>query len=107
MEVIIEVKNTQEFEKLCDEDDIQISSAIVNAILSNIYNKKKRIYILSIHMEESDEIFDVTLERIYFVSTLREHLPVQEKNECFETCQCIIKGIDYLESLSLPLGRRK
>ncbi len=96
MEVIIEVKNTQEFERLCEEDDISISSAIVNAILSNLNNRKKRVYVLSIHMEEPDGIFDVTLERKYFKDTLIDHLPVQEKNDCFETCQSIIDAIKVL-----------
>lgn len=96
MEVVIEVKNTQEFERLCEDDDIQISSAIVNAILTNLNNKKKRVYVLSIHMEEPDGIFDVTLERKYFLDTLLDHLPVQEQNDCFETCQSIIDAIKVL-----------
>lgn len=97
METKIEVKTIEEFESLMEEDNINISTIIVNAILDNLYSTKRFVYILTVYVEENGEIYDITLDRKYFIETLQNHLSIQEKNEAFETCSNILKAIDYLE----------
>lgn len=100
MEIKIEVKNIDEFESLMERDDLKISTLIVETILKNIKTKKRFTYLMTIYLQEPEEIYDITLDKTYFIETLMEHLPVQEKNECFEVCQNIIKAIEYLENLN-------
>jgi len=97
METKVEVKTIEEFEGLMDNDDIVISTIIVEAILRNLDTKKRFTYIMSVYVEDKDEIYDITLEKQNFVETLRDHLVIQEKNEEFIKCRDIIKAIDYLE----------
>lgn len=97
MEVEFKVKNIQEWEKLCDENDIDISTTIINSILKNLKKRKRFVYILSVHLEDTDEIFDISLDRKNFLETLKENLVTQENNDRFETCQEILVAIKFLE----------
>lgn len=105
METKIEVKTIEEFEGLMEKDDLVISTIIIEAILRNIETKKRFTYIMTVYVEDNDEIYDITLEKSKFIETLMDHLPIQEKNEEFEKCSKILKAIDYLEAL--PLGPHK
>ncbi len=100
METKVEVKNIEEFEMLMDKDDLTISNIIVDAILRNLETKKRFTYIMSVYVESEDEVYDITLDKIKFIETLKEHLPIQEKNEKYMECHGIMKAIDYLESLN-------
>lgn len=107
MEVIVEVKDIDEWEELMEGDDLKVSTIIVNTIIKNIKTKKRFTYILSVYVQDTDEMFDITLDKNYFLETLRDHLSIQEKNECFEACQSIINAIEFLEKLSSSLGKSK
>lgn len=105
METKVEVKTIEEFEGLMDNDDIFISTIIVNAVLRNLDTKKRFTYIMSVYVEDKDEVYDITLDKQSFIETLRDHLVIQEKNEEFIKCRDILKAIDYLETLSLGSGK--
>ncbi len=105
MEPNVSVKTIEEFEGLMEKDDLKISKIIVNAILKNLLTKKRFTYIMDVYIEEEDAVYDITLDRKHFLETLRDHLPIQEKNEEFETCSKIIKAIDYLDMPLLGLHK--
>ncbi len=70
MVVEITVNNTEEFQELVDNKDFRIAKAVVDGILNNINSKKKHIHVLSITCLEEGEIYDITVERKYFIDTL-------------------------------------
>jgi hypothetical protein len=98
METRVEVKTIEEFEGLMEKDDLKISNIIVNAILRNLDTKKRFTYVMTVYVEDEEDVYDITLEKTKFIETLMDHLPIQEKNEEFEQCSKILKAIDYLEA---------
>ena len=42
-------------------------------------------------------IYDVTVDRQDFIVTLENNLPIYEKNELYEECAEIVKGIKFLK----------
>jgi hypothetical protein len=91
------VNNTEEFQELVDNRDFRISQAIVKGILDNIITKKKYIHVLSVTCLEEGEIFDITIERKHFASTLEDNLPYYIKEELYEECSKITKAIEKLK----------
>jgi flagellar biosynthesis regulator FlbT len=92
----ITVNNYDEFEKLTQAKDIRIAEALYNAIISNINTKKRSIYFLSVHIVEEEKIVDLTVERPYFSSTLKELLPTFIEYEKYEECKIIKETIEKL-----------
>jgi hypothetical protein len=95
----ITVNNTEEFQELVDNRDFRIAQAIVEGILDNITTKKKYIHVLSVTCLEEGEIFDITVERKYFASTLEENLPYYVKEELYEECSKITQAIEVLKKV--------
>ncbi len=90
------VNTTEEFESMLLTEDIRISEALVNTILSNLDGKKRHIHALSIVCKEDDAIYDITVDRRDFPQTLENNLKIYEKEERFEDCNEIKKALDYL-----------
>ena len=42
-------------------------------------------------------IYDITIDRKEFISTLEKNLPIYEKNELYEKCAEIVEAIKYLQ----------
>lgn len=92
------VNTTQEFQELVNSKDFRISKAIVSGILDNIKSTKSHIHVLSVNCLEDNEIYDVTVERKYFIETLEENLPHYELEEQYEDCQRIVDTIKSLKT---------
>jgi hypothetical protein len=102
----ITVDNSEEFHKLVDNKDFRISKAIVEGILKNINTSKKHIHVLSVNCIEEDEVFDITVERKYFIETLEENLPHYENEEMYEDCQRILDSINLLKNTQPAIKKR-
>lgn len=94
----ISVFNSDEFEKLVSEKDIRISNALVDTILKNLKGRKRHIHCLSILVEQEQMVYDITIDRDEFVSTLEMSLPVYEEVEEFERCAEIFNAIKFLKN---------
>jgi len=94
----ISVFDSEEFEKLVSEKDIRISNALVDTILKNLKGRKKHIHALSILVEQEQTVYDITIDRNEFISTLEMSLPVYEEVEQYEKCAEVVKAIEFLKS---------
>lgn len=92
----IEVNSIYEFQDLVDNKSFRISQAIVSSILGNLKTRKKNVHVLSIRCLEENTIYDITLEKKNFVTTLKENLPYFEEREMYEQCAAIHKAIKDL-----------
>lgn len=92
------IKNYDEFEVLLENQDVEISNAIVEVALANISSKKRFIPVLEIELEEEEEIYDISLDTEDIVSTLQQNLEIQEFHENYETCFFIKEALDKLKS---------
>ena len=93
----IKVKNIEEFEQMLQNQDLKISKAIVEVALKNLHSKKRFIPILEVHVEEEEEVFDITLDKQNLVSTLQQNLKIHERNEDYEGCARIANAIKELQ----------
>jgi hypothetical protein len=100
----ITVNNTEEFQELVDNKDIRIAKAIVGGILDNINTNKKHVHVLSVTCLEEGEVYDITVERKYFASTLEENLPYYIREELYEDCQRIVETVNKLKN-AVPVKR--
>jgi UDP-N-acetylglucosamine transferase subunit ALG13 len=94
----ITVNNSDEFQELVDNKDIRIAKAIVEGILKNITTKKKHVHVLSVTCLEEGEVYDITVERQHFASTLEENLPYYIREEYYEECTKIVNIINELKN---------
>jgi hypothetical protein len=94
----ITVNNTEEFQELVDQKDFRIAQAIVKGILDNVTSNKKYVHVLSITCLEEGEIYDITVERKHFASTLEENLPYYVREERYEDCSKITQAIEVLKN---------
>ena len=93
-----EQRNTQEeFNMMVDSSDFRIIEAIVEGALRNLKTTKRFIHILSVAVEEDNDIYDLTLERCEFLDNLKKNLKHYEKAELYEKCREIVNAINYLE----------
>jgi hypothetical protein len=97
MAVEISVFDSEEFEDLISKKDIRISKALVETILKNLKGRKRHIHALSVLVEQEGTIYDITVDRKDFIETLKNNLPIYEKNELYEGCAEIVKAIKFLE----------
>ena len=97
MAIEISVFDSEEFEKLIAKRDLRISKALVETILKNLKGRKRHIHALSVFVVNEEVIYDVTLDRQDFIFTLENNLPIYEKNELYEECAEIVKGIKFLK----------
>jgi hypothetical protein len=90
------VNTIEDFQKMVDDKTFSISEALVTSILNNLKTRKKNIHLISIKCTNENEEFDVTLEKRYFVETLKENLKYYEEREMYEECSKINKAIANL-----------
>ncbi len=95
---VIKVETVEEFEEILQEQDLEISRAIIKVALKNLNSKKRFIPILEVHVKEDDNIFDITLDRNDMLNTLEQNLEIHERNEDYEGCARIVKAIKQLKS---------
>ena len=82
---------------MLQNQDLKISKAIVEVALKNLHSKKRFIPILEVHVEEEEEVFDITLDKQNLVSTLQQNLKIHERNEDYEGCARIANAIKELQ----------
>lgn len=94
----ISVFDSEEFERLVSDKDIRISNALVDTVLKNLKGRKRHIHALSIMVEQDQMVYDITIDRKEFVSTLENSLPIYEEVEEFEKCAEIFKAIKFIKT---------
>lgn len=92
----ITVNTIEEFQNLVSNKDISIAKAVIESIIRNIKTRKKHIHILSVQVMEENTVFDITLEKQHFKSTLEENLKHFEDKEMYEECSKIHDAIAKL-----------
>jgi len=92
------VQNHEEFTQLVDSSDFRIVRAIVEGALQNINTTKRFIHILTVEVEEEDDIYELTLDRKEILGCLKRNLVHYEDHEWYEKCREIVNAIDYLEN---------
>jgi hypothetical protein len=93
----ISVFDSDEFEELVTNRDLRISKALVETILKNLNGRKRHIHALSVLIEQEQSIYDITIDRKEFITTLEHNLPVLEKNEEYEICGELVRAIKTLK----------
>jgi hypothetical protein len=93
----INVFDSDEFEELVSNRDLRISSALVETILKNLNGRKRHLHALSVLVEQEQTIYDITIDRKEFITTLKSNLSIFEENELYEQCGEIVKAIKFLE----------
>ena len=93
----ISVFDNEEFEEMVAKRDLRISQALVETILKNLKGRKRHIHALSVLVEQEQVIYDITVDRNDFLTTLENNLSIYEKHELYEDCAEIVKGIKYLK----------
>ena len=75
----ITVFNSDEFEELITNRDVRIAQALVDTILSNLKGRKRHLHALSVLVEQEQTIYDITVDRKEFITTLKTNLPIFEE----------------------------
>lgn len=97
MALEITVNNSEEFEELILNQDLDTSKALVETVLKNLKGKKRHVHALSVSVIEDSSVYDITIDRTDFSSVLTKNLPPLERFEEFELCAEIMKALDYLK----------
>lgn len=90
-------RSQEDFTEKVKEGDVNLAAMICQAILANLNNPKKNIYILSVELTEEEEIYDLSCSSAEFIVTLERNLKTLEDNELYELCQKVLDGINYLK----------
>ena len=93
----ITVCNNEELIEVMENGSYEISKSIVENIIKHLNSKKKRVHVISIFCEEDQAVYDLTLERSNFLSTLEKNLTTFEQAEDFEGCIGIQNAINQLK----------
>tara|TARA_Y100000389_G_C17403090_1_gene486481 strand:+ start:530 stop:826 length:297 start_codon:yes stop_codon:yes gene_type:complete len=96
MALEITVNNSDEFEELIKNQDLDTSKALVETVLNNLKGKKRHVHALSVNVIEDSSIYDITIDRNDFTSVLQKNIIPLEKYEEYEMCAEIVKALDYL-----------
>jgi hypothetical protein len=94
----ISVFDSEEFEELISQRDLRISKALVETILKNLKGRKRHLHALTVLIEQNQTIYDITVDRNDFITTLEQNLPVYERNELYEGCAEIVTAVKFLKS---------
>jgi|TARA_R100000951_G_C2641562_1_gene181128 hypothetical protein len=97
MALEITVNNSDEFEELIKNQDLDTSKALVETVLNNLKGKKRHVHALSVNVIEDSSIYDITIDRNDFTSVLQKNIIPLEKYEEYEMCAEIVKALDYLK----------
>jgi len=90
------VTSIEDFQSLVNDKDFRIAQALVESIIRNIKTRKKRVHVLSVKCAEENATFDITLEKEFFVDTLKDNIKYYEDRQMFEDCVKISKAISTL-----------
>lgn len=93
------LNNSDEFEDLISNQDERVSNALVDVILKNLKGKKRHLHVLSVTILEEGSVYDITIDRKDFLSTLQKQLPILERHELYEKCSEVVKALNYLKEL--------
>lgn len=93
----ISVFDSEEFEELISQRDLRISKALVETILKNLKGRKRHLHALTVLVEQDQTIYDITVDRNDFITTLEQNLPVYERNELYEGCAEIVTAVKFLK----------
>ena len=93
----ISVFDSEEFEELISQRDLRISKALVETILKNLKGRKRHLHALTVLVEQDQTIYDITVDRNDFITTLEQNFPVYEKNELYEGCAEIVTAVKFLK----------
>ena len=93
----ISVFDSEEFEELISQRDLRISKALVETILKNLKGRKRHLHALTVLVEQDQTIYDITVDRNDFITTLVQNLPVYERNELYEGCAEIVTAVKFLK----------
>ncbi len=91
----------EEFDKFVASKNKDLSLAIIEVIQKNFNSKKKHIHVVSIAIEEEDQIYDLTVDKKLFLHTLEENLDTLLKHELYEKCAEVKILIDKLKNKKL------
>jgi protein-arginine kinase activator protein McsA len=91
------VFNSEEFEELITKRDVRIAQALIDTILTNLKGRKRHLHALSVLVEQEQTIYDITVDRKEFLTTLKQNLSIFEENELYEMCAQIRDAILMLE----------
>jgi hypothetical protein len=97
----ISVFDSEEFEELISQRDLRISKALVETILKNLKGRKRHLHALTVLVEQDQTIYDITVDRNDFITTLEQNLPVYEKNELYEGCAEIVTAVKFLKGKNI------
>lgn len=97
MAIEISVFDSEEFEEMIAKRDLRISKALVETILKNLKGRKRHLHALSVIVEQDQTIYDITVDRKDFITTLENNLPIYEEHELFEGCVEIVNAIKFLK----------
>ena len=103
----ITVKNNDEFEEIIQNQDIRVARALVETILSNLKGRKRHLHALSVMVMNEATIYDITIDREEFATTLKKNLPIYEKNELYEKCAEIVKAMKYIKKREKASKKRE
>jgi hypothetical protein len=70
----ISVFDSEEFEELVSQRDLRISKALVETILKNLKGRKRHLHALTVLVEQDQTIYDITVDRNDFITTLEQNL---------------------------------
>jgi len=93
----ISVFDSEEFEELIKKRDVRISKALVETVLKNLKGRKRHLHALSVLVEQDQTIYDITIDREEFITTLEQNITILQDNEDYETCAEIMKAIKFLK----------
>jgi hypothetical protein len=93
----ISVFDSEEFEEMIAKRDLRISKALVETILKNLNGRKRHLHALSVIVEQDQTIYDITVDRKDFLTTLENNLPIYEEHELYEGCAEIVNAIKFLK----------
>ena len=103
----ITVRDNDEFEEIIANHDLRVAKALVETILKNLKGRKRHLHALSVMVLNEATIYDITIDRKEFITTLEKNLPIYEKNELYEKCAEIVKAIKYLEKREKASKKRE
>ena len=93
----ITVRDNDEFEQIIANHDIRVARALVETNLKNLKGRKRHLHALSVMVLNEATIYDITIDRKEFITTLEKNLPIYEKNELYEKCAEIVEAIKYIK----------
>jgi protein-arginine kinase activator protein McsA len=93
----LEFKTRDEFDQYIKDKGKELSIAIVDGIIKNFNKNKKHVHVVSIFIEEEDNVYDLTVDREMFLGTLEQNLDTLLEHELYEKCAQVKELIDKLK----------